>query len=257
VFGELEGASSRANPRRTRHRSRCPLALAPEILARCLVIIGPAAEERERCCSEISLSFDLLTWDVRVAVELMPLIDALRGDVDAGLVADKITQLADRIDSASYRRLPAYQILNQSLKTAEWSADARQFARIMNSAAVLMRNKPLLFIDIAGEGQNAEKEWERVRDYLAARASAAQRVVEKFKVQTRPPNRLKLTCAMCAFDLLEKFSAQRPTLSDAKGDGGAFYRLAAVLYEAVTEEQDASLQRQCRSIFHQLRGRSG
>jgi hypothetical protein len=249
---------------------------AQEIIARCFKIIGPATEERSRCFNQIIDSIDLITSPPEMAADEMKAIAdkfrRLQAEAAASLGSDKFRRLqaeaaadfeghdlADELDRLADEMATKHKRLDLIYQAAEWSADARRFARIMNSAAMLMRDRPLLFTDIAGEGQGAEEEWNRVRDYLAARASAAQRVAKKFKMQTRPPDYLKMTSAMCAFELLEKFSAKRPTLTLTKDEkSGAYYRLASVLYEAVTEVQDANMERQCRSIFHRLTGaRSG
>jgi hypothetical protein len=73
---------------------------------------------------------------------------------------------------------------------------------------------------------------------LAEQFGASDHVVQEPPPRTDAP---KHYCAAEAFDLMELFSATAPTFSE----GRPYQIIAQKLYEALTSQQDASLERAC------------
>ncbi len=139
---------------------------------------------------------------------------------------------------ADQARLELFQSGGWRQKLAELSLASKRTATLMRSMPVwLMVARP-------GGDRDPDRGWRATINYLELVASEAERIVQESAKRGRNPNSVKMLCALCAHDLLER-SGVRVTLSA----DGALYRLASLYYEAVVGAADQSLERQCRSVF--------
>jgi hypothetical protein len=82
---------------------------------------------------------------------------------------------------------------------------------------------------------------------LVAPAITALQTARNMHLKGRNPfNKLKLSAASFASQLIEGYGIKPPTLTI----GGPYYELASVLYGAATGEHEADLSRQCKAILH-------
>ena len=128
-----------------------------------------------------------------------------------------------------------------------------KIVHVLGYAAMVMEAYPHLeLLEADRDGSPDITEWARLTGRIASIAERAKEQLAAQPRRTKPPDDFKRLCAEYAFDLIKTFGTRRPTLTD----GGAFYRLAAVLHAATIGGdpwKEDGLERACRAVSGQRR----
>jgi len=216
--------------------------MTSELVARCIEIIAPSSDMELLCQVAVWQSFDelksMLSYPERFGEpvkldgptrrERMDVLRALKTTV--ALMADHVWICEAALDRYEVPTNRATTTEGAGRYPAEVEEQVRRIDEYLTASSA------------------AWQEWTRVSEYLTSMIAAAERDLASSKVRTRPPDLLKMYCAMCAFRHLDVFSRHRPKLST----DSAYYQLASVLYEAATGVPNGSVERQCNWFFRRM-----
>jgi hypothetical protein len=197
------------------HMPRCDWRMPAEAVAECLKIIKPGSG-RDLLCREC------LEWHFR---------DLLARYIEPA-DADRAVNAQDKKNFMAMAAAMecAVEHMERSWPLGRWSPEN---ANSLSSVG-------------------AQEQWALVVRYLRFQSAMTCHAAALLKNKRgHPRNTFKHNCAQSAYELLDEFNPNHPTLTD----GGSFIQLAGVLYEAVTGQPETGdgLLRQCRNVLRTYR----